>query len=528
MKNLRYIFVLAAALILSSCVQDMDKVVLSDTANTPDKAWSDEATYTGMLAKIYAGFTLTGNQGPYGYDDISNGDTGETAWLRSWFTLQEFCTDEIRVFWDNDGLNDLQKLSWSSDNNWFRITYDRMYLTIAYCNEYLRQTTREQMDARGIRASLQEETQTYREEVKLLRAMNYYFLMDMYGNIPIIVEEDGIGTAQVENKARKDVFKWIEGQVNAVIASGKLPAVGLYGRVNVHVAEMLLAKMYLNAEVYTGEARYNDCITQLDKVIGGGYTLEPQYKHLFGADNHNSPEIIFPLMYDGKKATGYGGVGFIIGVEASLKVPGLPISDIYGVDGATAAWTGGRAPKELFNLFATNDNRALFYNEGMTDEILDLHTGYTQGRLVTKFTNRTRSGSVGADQIFPDTDFPLFRLADAYLMYAEAYARGKQGDATKAKEYVNALRTRAGADQVTETEINDVNFYLSERARELYWEGWRRTDLIRFNSFTQNYNWTWKGGTQTGVMNHDSKYNLYPLPSGELSVNRKLTQNPGY
>lgn len=525
MKNLRYIFVLAVALVLSSCVKDMDKVVLSDTANTPDKAWSEEATYQGMLAKIYAGFTLTGNQGPYGYDDISNGDTGETAWLRSWFTLQEFCTDEVRVLWDNDALNDLQSLRWSSDNNWFRITYDRMYLTIAYCNEYLRQTTREKMDERGIRATVQEETQVYREEVKLLRAMNYYFLMDMYGNVPIIVEEDGIGTAPAATKTRKEVFAWIEGQVKGL---GTLPAKGLYGRVNEYVAAMLLAKMYLNAEVYIGEPRYNECIQQLDKVIGGGYTLEPTYKHLFGADNHTSPEIIFPLVYDGKKATGYGGVGFIIGVEASLKVPGLPITEIYGVDGSTAAWTGGRAPKELFNLFGANDQRALFYKEGMTDEIYDLHTGYTEGRLVTKFTNRTRSGSVGADLIFPDTDFPLFRLADAYLMYAEAVARGGAGDQSKALEYVSALRTRAGADAVTAADVSNINFYLPERARELYWEGWRRTDLVRFNSFTQNYNWTWKGGTQTGVMNHDAKYNLYPLPAGELSVNSQLKQNPGY
>ncbi|MCQ2351632.1 MAG: RagB/SusD family nutrient uptake outer membrane protein [Paludibacteraceae bacterium] len=528
MKKTLYISVAVLALLFTSCVKDMDKVVLSDTAYTPDKAWSDEATYQGFLAKIYAGFSLTGNQGPYGYDDISNGDTGETAWLRSWFTLQEFCTDEMRVFWDNDALNDLQALSWSSDNNWFRLTYDRMYLTIAYCNEYLRETTTEKMNSRGIRATIQENVKNYRAEVRLIRAMNYYFLMDFYGNIPIIVEQDGVGDYAPAQKSRVEVFNWIEGEVNAVVSEGNLPATGLYGRVNNSVAAMLLAKMYLNAEVYTGTARYTDCITQLNKVIGGGYSLEPVYKNLFGADNNNSKEVIFPIIYDGKKATGYGGVSFIIGLEASLKVPGLPIFDIYGVDGATCAWTGARAPKELFGLFSAEDKRALFYKEGMTDEITDLHTGYTQGRLVTKFTNRTSTGSTGTDQIFPDTDFPLFRLADAYLMYAEAVVRGGQGgDMNTALGYVNALRDRAGAAQVAQADLT-LDFFVKERARELYWEGWRRSDLIRFNYFTANYNWCWKGGTQTGIANHDPKYNLYPLPAGELSVNTNLKQNQGY
>lgn len=531
MKNLRYILILAVVVISASCVRDMDKVVLSDTAYTPDKAWSDEATYQSFLAKIYAGFTLTGNQGPYGQEDIANIDAGETAWFRSWFTLQEFCTDEMRVFWDNDALNDLQSLSWSSDNNWFRMNYDRMFLNIAYCNEYLRETTLEKMDSRGISQEVINSVQTYREEVKLIRAMNYYFLMDLYGNVPIIVEADGVNTDAPAQKSRAELFAWIEAQVKEVmeVKDGKanLPAKGMYGRVNNYVAAMLLAKMYLNAEVYIGEARYNECIAQLGTVLSGGYIIDPVYKNLFGADNHLSQEIIFPLVYDGLKSTSYGGVSFLIGLEASLKVPALPIAKIYGVDGATCAWTGARAPKELFNLFDRGDNRALFFSEGMTDEITDLHTGYTQGRLVTKFVNRTSSGAAGQSNIFPDTDVPFFRLADAYLMYAEAVVRGGNGDAALALGYINELRDRAGAPHIDHSDLN-LNFIIAERARELYWEGWRRTDLIRFGYLTDNYNWTWKGGTQTGIMKLDPKYNLYPLPVAELSVNTKLKQNTGY
>lgn len=528
MKNLRYILILAVVVISASCVRDMDKVVLSDTAYTPDKAWSDEATYQSFLAKIYAGFTLTGNQGPYGQEDIANIDAGETAWFRSWFTLQEFCTDEMRVFWDNDALNDLQSLSWSSDNNWFRMNYDRMFLNIAYCNEYLREATVEKMDSRGISQEVINSVETYREEVKLLRAMNYFFLMDLYGNVPIIEEADGVNTEAPAQKSRAEVFTWIETQVKAIISGNKLPAKGMYGRVNNYVAAMLLAKMYLGAEIYLGEARYNECIEQLNSVLSAGYILEPEYKNLFVADNHKSQEIIFPIVYDGVKSTGYGGVSFLIGLEASLKVPGLPIAKIYGVDGATCAWTGARAPKELFNLFDGNDSRGkLFYREGMTDEITDLHTGYTQGRLVTKFVNRTSTGAAGQSNIFPDTDIPLFRLADAYLMYAEAVLRGGNGSTTAALGYINDLRDRAGADNISQADLT-LDFIISERARELYWEGWRRTDLVRFNKFTDNYNWTWKGGTQTGIMKLDSKYNIYPLPVAELSVNTKLKQNIGY
>ncbi len=527
MKLLKKIIILSCLTLgLASCVDDMNTVVLSDTAYTPDKAWREESTYTQFLSKLYAGFSLTGNQGPYGYDDISNGDTGETAWLRSWFSLQEFCTDEMRVFWDNDALNDLQSQSWSSDNSWFRLTYDRMYLTIAYCNEYLRQTTTEKMDERSISVSLQEEVAVYREEAKVIRAMNYYFLMDMYGNVPIIEVEDGVGDFMPAYKTRREVFNWIESELTTI---GTLPEKGLYGRVNDDVVAMLLAKLYLNAEVYIGEPRYTECIEQLNEILTSGYTLENNYKNLFCADNNISSEIIFPIVYDGKKATGYGGVGFIIGLEASLKVPGLPIYDIFGIDGASGAWTGARAPKDLFNLFESNDGRAMFYNTGMTDEITDLHTGYTQGRLVTKFTNRTKSGSTGSDNIFPDTDFPLFRLGDVYLMYAESVVRGGEGGSIgQAVEYINDLRERAGMPRnIIESDLQ-LDFLLEERARELYWEGHRRTDLIRFNSFTDNYNWSWKGGTQTGIMKLDSKYNLYPLPAGELTVNTNLIQNPNY
>ncbi len=176
------------------------------------------------------------------------------------------------------------------------------------------------------------------------------------------------------------------------------------------------------------------------------------------------------------------------------------------------------------------DHRALFYTQGQTLQINNIGT-FTDGIAVTKFKNITSTGQPGKDLTFPDTDFPVFRLADVYLMYAEAVLRGGTGgDLTTALNYVNKIRTRAYGNtlgDITSSELT-LPFILNERARELYWECSRRTDLIRFGEFTgDKYLWPWKGGVQAGVATN-SKYNLYPIPASDLTANPTLKQNPGY
>ncbi|MBC7884541.1 MAG: RagB/SusD family nutrient uptake outer membrane protein [Saprospiraceae bacterium] len=179
------------------------------------------------------------------------------------------------------------------------------------------------------------------------------------------------------------------------------------------------------------------------------------------------------------------------------------------------------------------DRRGIF---GTNGQILDINTRediaiFNNGYAVLKFKNITSDGQSGSNVEFPDTDFPMFRLADAYLMAAEAILRGASG-ASKAKavDYVNIVRTRAysgAAGNITESDLN-LDYILDERARELYWECHRRTDLVRFNKFTTaDYLWAWKGGVSQGQA-VDSRFNIFPIPSADISANPKLVQNPGY
>jgi hypothetical protein len=396
-----------------------------------------------------------------------------------------------------------------------------MMLNIAYTNEFLRQTTDEKMNARGIDAATQTKVRTYRVEVRAIRAMNYYFLMDLFANIPYIDEAAGVGAFLPEQKNRAFFFPWIETELKA--CEGHLPAKSAanYGKVNDPTVWMVLAKLYMNAEVYIGQPKYTEAITYLNKVIAAGYTLEPTYKHVFGADNDRSTEIIFPIIFDGRRATCYGGTTYLMaGAYASDMSPATNF-------GLVQNWSGIRAKETLSSLFAATDQRALFWKDDRTQETRFLGD-FKSGWSVIKYTNVKSDGTFGSDLTFPDTDFPMYRLADAYLMYAEAVLRGGQGgDRPTALGYVNDIRNRADAGAIGDVQLT-LNFLIAERARELYWEGHRRTDLIRFEKFTKDYRWNWKNGVSTGTTNISDNRKIFPLPVQELAANKNLKQNNGY
>lgn len=509
------------SLFFTSCFKDLDTLPLTDNILTPENAWADPASYEQFTSKIYASFAISGNEGPAGLPDLNAADQGEATFLRTYWNLQELGTDEVIGAWDNETLRGLQFNQWNSGNNFLLLNYTRIYLSIAYANEFLSQTTEEKLNARNVSPEIQDQVGIMRNEVKALRALAYYFLMDLYGNIPFITEEQGIGAYLPEQKDRTFFFSWIESELKSV--EGKLPehSTDNYGRINDPTIWMILSRMYLNAEEYTGQPKYTECLTYLNKILGAGYELDPVYKNMFGADNHRSKEIIYSIVYDGLKASTYGGTTYLC--AASYK------SDMNPVDnfGFSQAWSGIRAKEPLSDAFTGNDNRALFWK---TDRSRETATWYdfSQGWGVVKFTNKNSDGSNGSNNVFADTDFPLFRLADAYLMYAEAVLRGGSGGSqSTALNYINELRTRAGASQIGEEGLN-LDFILNERMRELYWEGHRRTDLIRFGKFTKNYAWPWKNGVYGGTSSIDEKYKLYPLPATEISANPKLVQNPGF
>ena len=170
----------------------------------------------------------------------------------------------------------------------------------------------------------------------------------------------------------------------------------------------------------------------------------------------------------------------------------------------------------------------MFFTEGQNKEIEDI-SSFNDGYAITKFRNVTSDGAPGSDLTFPDTDFPMFRLGDVYLMYAEAVLRGGTGgDLGTAVGYVNTLRERAYGDNSGNIADIDLQFIIDERARELYWEGHRRTDLIRYEMFTTSaYLWPWKGKAAEGTAT-DDRYKLFPIPSSDITANPNLVQNQGY
>jgi hypothetical protein len=506
-------------MLLNSCTDDLNTEPLTDQTITSTVAWADTATYTTFLAKIYAGLALSGNAGPNGGDDMVSGDQGEATFIRSYWNLQELPTDEAVIAWSDDGLNGLQFNRWTSDNRFVQLVYNRLFLNIAFCNEYIRETTDSKLDSRGLSAAMKSHVVTYRNECRALRALNYFIAMDLYANVPFVTEANGVGSYLPQQIDRKSLFTWIETELTSCL--GNLPPKSQYGSINDATVNMILAKMYLNAEVYIGEDRYTDCITAVKNVISAGYSLETNYQNNFCADNNTSSEIIYPIVYDGKHATTYGGTTYLM---ASAWGSDMNPGSNYGLG---QSWSGNRVTQALTQLFEDGDNRALFYTDKRTEEVTAWND-YYKGWACVKYTNLNRNGSAGQDNLFADTDFPLFRLADAYLIYAEAVVRGGQGGSkSQAVTYVNDLRTRANASTITEAQLT-LPFLLDERGRELYWEGQRRTDLIRFNSFTANKTWPWKNGVVEGTANIDDKYNIFPLPSTDLSANSNLTQNSGY
>jgi hypothetical protein len=297
---------------------------------------------------------------------------------------------------------------------------------------------------------------------------------------------------------------------------------------------MLLAKLYLNAEVYTGQARYNDALTYVNKIINeGNYSLASDFAKNFRADNNLSPEIIYPLIADATVSQSYGNTTYL--VNGSLSTETMLTIAQYG---ATSGWGGHRATKAWYGLFGSTpgmvssnpDTRggdaSFFINVKHNYEMND-YKKWTDGYPSIKYQNLNFDGSGGATS-FSSTDFPLYRLADVYLMYAECSLRGAVGGSnSQALNFVNMLRTRAHAPTINQADLT-LDFLLDERARELNFEGHRRTDLIRFGKFTgSTYLWPWKGGALNGTSIPDS-YKLFPIPLTAINANPNITQNPGY
>ena len=631
---------------LASCVKDLNTVPLDQDEITSASVYLDAGNYYLVLAKLYAGLAVSGQQGPAGMPDISGIDEGFSTYLRQYWKAQVLPTDEAVIAWNDGTIRDYWENDWSPSSEFITAMYNRIYYQISLCNEFIRESADAKIEERGFTGVQADNIKAYHAEARFLRALSYYHAMDMFANVPFVTEEDAVGNFFPEQIQRADLFNYIEDELKDI--ENQLPAArsNEYGRADQGAVWALLAKLYLNAEVYTGSGRYTDCAGYCEKIIAAGYDLEPEYSHLFMADNHNSNEIIFPVTFDGLHTQTWGGMTFIVhaavggdmnpadfgvdggwggtrvtkelvkkfypDIESGLlvspvfnKKSGYPVLYVpgnysepnwdpgnsptvgsvnndgvydgyiwiaegglmfkytdgpgwdvnWGDDGAdgtlernganispaeagyyrlhvnindlthsytktdwgiigdataggwdsdqnmtfdeeTKIWTAivdltpgtikFRANDDwTINLGDNNadgsleydgsnisvaergtytitlklgspdytytiergsfDGRAMFFTDGQTLEIEDPFE-FTNGWAVTKFKNLNSDGSQPSDLTFVDTDFPLFRLADVYLMYAEAALRGG-GDAGKAFDYVNRVRTRAFGEE---------------------------------------------------------------------------------
>ena len=512
MKKIIYTYLVVALLTIVGCTNELDttpKVELT----LDELLAKDPNAVGGIVSRLYASFALSGPNGP-GSSDVSD-DPGESPFLRGIINLEDFTADALKNRWGDDGLDQLTTTSdWDENNKFFKYLYNRIYYTIPQCNNLLAVLTN---------VDVANKDQVI-GEVRFIRSLAYYYLIDVFGK-GVLATENNFGSSEpLPEATRAELFDFVESELLASI--DLLPQTNNYGQANKAVAEMLLAKLYLNAQVYVGTPRFDDAATYIKKVIDdGGYQLDPNFVAIFSGDNNSSPEIIFPLIADAVNSQSYGNTTYI--VNGSLSADTMTLSDF----GATEGWGGHRTTKAWYGLFgdlasSTDDRAKLFWTEGHSYEMTD-YKKWTDGYPSIKFRN-SNFYTTSSPTSFSGTDFPLFRLADAYLIYAECAVRGAAGtDMSTAVQYVNDVRTRSHASTISQSQLT-LDFIIDERGRELNFEGQRRTDLIRFGKFTGgSYLWPWKGNSVDGASIPDT-YKLFPIPLTALEANPNLQQNPGY
>jgi len=517
-----------AVLFAAACT---DPTVAPKSSLTANNFFNDPNSYKQFLAKIYVGLAVGGQQGGDGSTDIQGIDGGFSQYMRLYWELEELPTDEAVIAWGDQTLPELNTQGWTAQNTFVNAMYYRVFFQVAMANEFLRQSTDAQLASRG-QTALEDSVHLYRAEARFLRALSYWHGIDLFGDIPLVTENDQIGATPPKQATRAQVYAYIVNELTAIKPLLPPKAASYYGRATQPAADFLLAELYLNAGVYTGTPNYTGALSEASAVIADGYTLAPNYFNNFQADNNTSPELVFTVPEDGAHTQTYGSTSFL--VHASCG--GSMTANTYGVD---FCWGGLRLKSAASDFFQAGDVRFQPFTTGQTKTVNCVLNCFGQGYPEQKYSNKTSGGAAGSNVTFVDTDYPMFRLGEAYLIYAEAQVRGGGGDTTTALSYVNKLRLRAFSNDSTKMVVDSqmtLAFLLAERGRELLWEGHRRTDLVRYGLFTGNtYEWGWKGAADpTGsdstpmVGGTPSFRNLYPLPANELFANPNLKQNPGY
>ena len=524
-------------------------------------------TYTaeGLLAKQYATLGLTGQKGPAGLPDIS-GDEGETGFIRTVFNLQELMTDEtLWAYQSNEGIAQITSMDWDKNNPRVNWAYQRLSFDITQYNYFITEQT-------GI---LSEDKIA---EVRFLRALNYYYFLDLYRKAPF---KDTFDDNLPTEKSGKELYEWLDNELTTI--EPLMAEVGAYnnsenfGRADRGAAYALHARLALNSAVYTdGEVKdYQKAIDYCNKILvdnAGKYALckvakngYSGYQQLFMGDNDCNPaamkEIIFPIRQDGVKTRSYAGTSYIVNASTITGMPYASTTDPWKclfarVDLVKKFFPNEDIPKaakeDLLSkpskdqviakdnemgistadvVAQAKDDRALFYMGigGCSDKVRTLTPGDAitdplNGASFVKWTNLHADGTAQHHQNFSDTDFPMFRLAEIYLTRAEAMYRLNGSQAGLA----DILEVQDRANRTLKATSVDEQTLIDEWCREFYMEGRRRSDLVRFGLFTgSKYLWSFKGGVEKG-QGVPTKCNIYPIPSDEIKNNPNMKQNPKY
>ena len=533
-----------AALTLGSCVRDLDTLPLNRTEPISEYVYgADRDAYMSGLAKLY--FQFVSND----LTDLQSMDGGASEIIRAYWSVQETTADAAKCSWENDAwVRALNTNTWNdAQNDAVYAVYVRTLQGISYVNEYLRQTTPAKLKDRGVPEDLAAEIRGFRAEARFIRAYLYWIALDCFGSVPFTTENSPFGgTYYPEQASRTAIFDYCISELGDLVSDDSpMPEPrSLYPRADKGSAAGLLARMYLNSKVYTGIDRSAQAKAVCEDIFAMGYALCPDYAALFRGDNGTNPlacgEMLWAVDYDNSKTQSYGGSSYLL----AATLASTDISDQSRPNGQRNGWAGLRVPYEYVDryfgvsgqdyrtgAYNVSDKRGeVFYIKGRQESMEGALYSFMNGWSCLKFNNIPFGETdeeylpVSATKDFADVDFPMIRLAEIYLIYAEACMN--LGDYTPALPKLAELSARAGT--VPPEEVT-TDFLIAERARELMWEGHRRTDLIRYGIYhTDAYLWPYKGGEEFAGQAFPQYKCLFPLPPTELAANPRLTQNPGY
>ena len=540
----RTIYIIAAAAAMTACIGDLNTLPLNTTDTVVDYTYGNEETpYLQGLTRLYSQFVSND------LTDLQQMDGGASEIIRAFWSVQETTADAAKCSWENDAwVRALNTNTWNeTQNDAVYAVYVRTLQGIAFVNEYLRQTTAEKLQDRGVSSELTAKIDGFRAEARFIRAYLYWMALDCFGSVPFTTENSPFGGTWFPSQAsRSDIYDFCVSELEYLRSdeSPLMPARAMYPRADKGSASGLLARMYLNSKVYTGVERWSEAKAVCEDIFDMGYSLCPDYATLFRGDNGENPqvrgEMLWTICYNAEKTQSYGGTSYIL----SATLASTDITDQSRPNGQRNGWAGLRVPYEYVSKYfsvsdqdyvagtydVADERGKMFYIKGRSESMEGALYSFMNGWSCLKFNNIPSGQTdesflpVSAVKAFSDVDFPMIRLAEIYLIHAEACMN--LGTPATALPYLARLSDRAGVEPPSEI---TPEFLVAERARELMWEAHRRSDLIRFGLYDSGaYLWPYKGGDSFAGQAFPSYKRIFPIPPTELAANDRLVQNPGY